>query len=85
MATGKRPTCISKSLPRGGTSWTTTNAGGASAKHVAQTVAGVRRILDGCRFVFLADLFASRVQTILATLRDRPGPTVTLDATAVTS
>jgi integrase len=54
-------------------------AGGASAKHVTQTVAGVRRILNGCRFVFLADLSASRVQTFLAVLRERPGPVVALD------
>ena len=46
-------------------------AGGASAKHVRQTTACARRILDGCRFVFMADLSASRVQQFLADLRDR--------------
>jgi integrase len=46
-------------------------AGGATAKHVKQTVACARRVLDGCRFVFMADLSASRVQQYLADLRGR--------------
>ena len=46
-------------------------ASGASAKHVRQTTACARRLIDGCRFVFMADLSASRVQQFLADLRDR--------------
>ena len=46
-------------------------ASGASAKHVRQTTACVRRIIDGCRFVFMADLSASRAQQFLADLRER--------------
>jgi integrase len=42
--------------------------GGATAKHVRQTVNCVRRLLDGCGFVFLTDLSASRVQKYLADL-----------------
>ena len=54
-------------------------AGGASAKHVKQTVACVRNIFEECRFVFLADLSASRVQQYLADLRGqrRPVPEIT--------
>ncbi len=55
-------------------------AGGASAKHVRQTVACVRRVVDGCRFVFMADLSASRVQQFLADLRDRRRALPALDA-----
>jgi hypothetical protein len=44
-------------------------ASGATAKHVNQTVASVRRVLDGCGFVFMADLSGSRVQQFLADLR----------------
>src|SRR5262245_24124434 len=46
-------------------------AGGAGRKHVAQTVACARRVLAGCKFVFMADLSASRVQAFLAELRER--------------
>jgi len=45
-------------------------ADGATGQHVRQTVACVRRVLDGCKFVFLADLSASAVQKYLARLRD---------------
>jgi integrase len=58
---------------------TALRAGGATDKHVAQTVAAVRRILDGCRFALVADLSASRVQTFLAELRQDHSPTVALD------
>jgi hypothetical protein len=44
-------------------------AEGDGEQHVKQTVACVRRILDGCRFVFMADLSASAVQQYLAGLR----------------
>jgi integrase len=50
-------------------------AGGATAKHVRQTVACVRRVLDGCGFV----LPASRVQQYLAGLRERGKATSALD------
>jgi integrase len=46
-------------------------ASGATAKHVRQTAACVRRVLTGCRFVFIPDLSASAVQRFLAELRDR--------------
>jgi hypothetical protein len=48
-------------------------AGGATAKHVKQTVACARRVLDACGFVFIADLSASRVQQYVAGLRERRG------------
>jgi integrase len=54
-------------------------AGGASAKHVGQTVACARRIVEGCRFVFTADLSASRVQQYLAGLRGRRQPLPSVD------
>ena len=41
-----------------------------AAKHVKQTVACARRVLDACRFVFIADVSASRAQQYLATLRE---------------
>jgi integrase len=41
-----------------------------TAKHVRQTVANVRRVLDACRFVFLADLSAEPVEQFLAGLRN---------------
>jgi integrase len=47
-------------------------AGGASAKHVRQTVACADRVIRGCGFTFMADLSASRVQSYLAELRERP-------------
>jgi integrase len=46
-------------------------AGGATPKHVKQTVACARRVLDACGFVFIADLSASRAQQYLAGLRER--------------
>jgi hypothetical protein len=46
-------------------------AGGATPKHVRQTVACARRVLDGCRFVLMDDLSASRAQQYLAGLRER--------------
>jgi integrase len=46
-------------------------AGGATGKHVNQTVASARRIIEGCRFIFMTDLSASRVQQYLAELRER--------------
>jgi hypothetical protein len=44
-------------------------AKGNTAEHVSQTVSAVRRCLDGCKFVFVADLSASRLQTFLADLQ----------------
>jgi integrase len=44
-------------------------AGGATAKHVNQTLACVRRLIEGCAFVFIADLSASRVAAYLHDLR----------------
>jgi integrase len=55
-------------------------AGGATGKHVNQTVANARRIIEGCRFVFMADLSASRVQQYLADLRERRRTLPPLDA-----
>jgi integrase len=46
-------------------------ASGAGPKHVRERVNAARRVLDGCKFVFLGDLSASRVQTFLAELRRR--------------
>ena len=46
-------------------------AGGATAKHVKQTLACARRVIEACGFVFIADLSASRVQQYLAELRER--------------
>jgi integrase len=46
-------------------------ASGATAKHVLQTVACARRVLNGCQFAFIADLSASVVQRFLGELRDR--------------
>jgi hypothetical protein len=37
-------------------------AGGATAKHVRQTLACAHRVVAGCGFTFLADLSASCVQ-----------------------
>lgn len=45
-------------------------AQGSSAKHVAQTVSGARRILDGCGFTFFADVEAPPIQALLARLRN---------------
>jgi integrase len=46
-------------------------AGGASKKHVQQTTACVNRIIEACRFNFIADMSPSRVQQFLADLRTR--------------
>jgi len=46
-------------------------AGGAGDKHARTAARYVRRIFDGCRFVFMADLTALRVQQFLAGLRER--------------
>src|SRR5262249_36899965 len=48
-------------------------ADGAKPKHVRQTVACARKVLDGCKFVFAADLSASAVQQFLARLRGGGG------------
>jgi integrase len=45
-------------------------AGGAGVKHVKQTVACARRIIEGCRFDFINDLSASRVHLYLDGLRE---------------
>jgi hypothetical protein len=55
-------------------------AGGATAKHVRQTVANTRRVLDGCGFVFITDLSASAVLRFLAELRNRRPVLPALDA-----
>jgi integrase len=54
-------------------------AGGATAKYVRQAGGRARRVLDGCRFVFIADLSASAVQKYLAGLRGRRNPLPALD------
>jgi hypothetical protein len=46
-------------------------AKGTSAKQIGQVTSRIRRVLTGCRFTFLADLSASRVQTFLADLRQK--------------
>ena len=46
-------------------------ADGATTKHVKQTLACARRVVEACGFVFIADLSASRVQKYLADLRER--------------
>jgi len=48
-------------------------------QHVKETVAKVRRILEGCKFVFIADLSASRVETFLAELRAQPRQVIAFD------
>jgi integrase len=54
--------------------WTLTlQARGNSADHVALVTARVRRILDGCKFQFPADIAAGRVQTFLHELRQDKG------------
>jgi integrase len=47
-------------------------AAGRTAKQVQQVTYRVRRVLGGCRFAFMADLSASRLQTYLAELRQAP-------------
>jgi integrase len=54
-------------------------ADGATAKHVRQTVASARRVLEGCKFVLSDDLSASRVQAFMAELRERGRPVQPLD------
>jgi hypothetical protein len=46
-------------------------AEGATPKHVRQTGACARRVIEGCGFAFMADLSASRVQQYLADLREQ--------------
>ena len=46
-------------------------ADGATAKHVKQTLACARRVIEGCGFTCMADLSASRVQQYLAGLREQ--------------
>jgi len=46
-------------------------AKGRTRKHVGETVAKCRAVLDGCGFRSVADLSASRVQEWLASLRER--------------
>jgi hypothetical protein len=46
-------------------------ADGDTAKHVRDTVARARRVLDGCKFVFIRDVSASTVQTFLAELKKK--------------
>jgi hypothetical protein len=57
----------------------TLRADGAGKKHIAGNVACVRRILDGCGFVFMADVSGSRVQRFLAELRQARSPVSLLD------
>jgi integrase len=49
---------------------------GTSAKQAGQVQSRCRKILEGCGFVFMADLSASRVQAFVAGLRraDKPPP-----------
>src|SRR5262249_25038911 len=54
-------------------------AKGSSPKQVMQLVSRARRVLEGCRFVFVADLSPSRVQTFLAELRQDGPPLPELD------
>lgn len=56
-------------------------AGGATAKHVSQTVACARRVIDACGFARIADLSASRVQQHLAGLREQRHTLPPLDPT----
>src|SRR5262249_39130369 len=59
-------------------------ASGASGKHVKQTVACAGRVVEGCGFVFMADLSASRVQQYLANLRERRRALPALDPAQLT-
>jgi integrase len=52
---------------------------GRTAKHVAQTVGRVRRLLDGCNFDLAADVEAGRAQPFLAGLQ-QAGPAADLSA-----
>jgi integrase len=54
-------------------------ASGATARHVRQTVANARHVLDSCGFVFMADLSAAAVQKHLAGLRQGRHPLPPLD------
>src|SRR5262249_46789630 len=49
-------------------------AKGNSSKQVRLKTGRIRRLLDGCRFAFIADLSASRVQQYLADLRESGRP-----------
>ena len=54
-------------------------AKGNGIKHARDTAARVRRIFEGCKYVFFADLSMSGVQEFLATLLERSGPAPTLE------
>jgi integrase len=54
-------------------------ASGATAKHVRQTLASARRVIEGCGFAFIVDLSASRVQQYVAGLRERRRALAPLD------
>jgi excisionase family DNA binding protein len=53
-------------------------AKGTSAKQVGQVTGRARKVIDGCGFVFMADLSASKVQKFLEGLREQ-GRRVVLD------
>src|SRR5262249_61035186 len=52
---------------------------GVTEKHVRQTLACARRVVEECGFVLIADLSASRVQHFLAGLRERGRKVIDLD------
>jgi integrase len=52
---------------------------GAGSKHVRQFSSCMRRIVEGCKFVVIADLSASRVQQFLADLREDRQTVATID------
>jgi integrase len=54
-------------------------AEGATPKHVRQTVACARRVIEGCGFALMSDLSASRAQQYLADLRERRGAAPAFD------
>jgi integrase len=54
-------------------------ADGATAKHVRQTVACARRVIEGCGFAVMGDLSAYRVQQYLAGLREQRRALPSLD------
>jgi integrase len=55
------------------------SAKGNTPKQVRLKVGRIRRLLEGCRFIFMADLSASRVQQYLASLRESGRPKPPLD------
>ncbi len=56
------------------------SADGSTNKYVKLTVACARRIIDGCGFVFMADLSSSRVQHYVARLRECRGAVPPLES-----